>query len=75
MHVTEVKTKDTPVDQEWNKHNAELQPTDPGTKSTGEFGAKGHVFPPDAQMDSYYFHRSSWEKYIKVIGHMHWLYQ
>ena len=44
MHVTEVKTKDTPVDQEWNKHNAELQPTDPGTKSTGEFGAKGHVF-------------------------------
>ena len=26
-------------------------------------------------MNFYYFHRFSWEKYTKMIGHMPWLYQ
>ena len=26
-----------------NKHNAELQRTDPGTKVTGEFSTRGHI--------------------------------
>ena len=30
-----------------NKHNAELQRTDPGTKVTGEFSTRGHIFPPN----------------------------
>ena len=30
-----------------NKHNAELQRTDPGIKVTGEFSARGHIFPPN----------------------------
>ena len=29
-----------------HKHNAELQRADPGTKVTGEFSTKGHIFPP-----------------------------
>ena len=29
-----------------NKHNAELQRADPGTKVTGEFSTRGHIFPP-----------------------------
>ena len=32
-----------------NKHNAELQRTDPDTKVTGEFSTKGRIFPPNAQ--------------------------
>ena len=58
-----------------NKHNAELQRTDPGTKVTGELSARGHMFPPNVEMNSYYFHRFSWEKIHKMIGHMPWLYQ
>ena len=27
------------------------------------------------EMNCYYFHRFSWEKYTKMIGHMLWLYQ
>ena len=34
---------------EKNKHNAELQRTDPGSKVTGEFSTKGRIFPPNAQ--------------------------
>ena len=30
-----------------NKHNAELQRTNPGTKVTGEFSANGPYFPYD----------------------------
>jgi len=30
-----------------NKHNAELQRTDPGTKVTGEFSTRGHIFSPN----------------------------
>ena len=30
-----------------DKHNAELQRTDPGTKNTGEFSTRGHNFPPN----------------------------
>ena len=32
-----------------NKHNAEPQRIDPGTKILGEFGTKSHIFPPNAQ--------------------------
>ena len=32
-----------------NKHNAELQRTDPGTKVTGEFSTKDCIFSPNAQ--------------------------
>ena len=32
-----------------NKHNFELQRTDPGTKVIGEFNTKGCIFPPNAQ--------------------------
>ena len=31
-----------------NKHNAELQRTDPGTKLTSEFSTKSRMFPPNA---------------------------
>ena len=44
-----------------NKHNTELQRTDPGTKVTGEFSIRGHIFPP-FEMNFPYFHRFSWEK-------------
>ena len=30
-----------------NKHNPELQRTDPGTKVTGEFSTRGHIFSPN----------------------------
>ena len=57
------------------KHNAELQRTDP----TQEFGAHSvprpvfsYIMP---EMDFYNFHRFSWEKYTKMIGHMLWLDQ
>ena len=40
-----VKTK---IRNKKNKHNAELQLTDPGTKVMGEFSTKGHIFPPNA---------------------------
>ena len=30
-----------------NKHNTELQRTDPGTKVTGEFSTRGHIFSPN----------------------------
>ena len=30
-----------------DKHNAELQRTDPGTKVTGEFSTRGHIFSPN----------------------------
>ena len=30
-----------------NKHIAELQRTDPGTKVTGEFSTRGHIFSPN----------------------------
>ena len=30
-----------------NKHNAELRQTDSGTKVTGEFSTRGHIFPPN----------------------------
>ena len=32
-----------------NKHNAELQRADPGTKVEGSFSTRGHIFPHDAQ--------------------------
>ena len=31
----------------YNKHNAQLQRTDPGTKVTGEFSTRGHIFSPN----------------------------
>ena len=36
-------------DNKSNKHNAEMQRTDPGTKMTGTFSTKAHIFPPNAQ--------------------------
>ena len=30
-----------------NKHNAELQRADPGTKVTGEFSTRGHIDSPN----------------------------
>ena len=30
-----------------NKHNAQLQRTDPGTKVTGGFSTRGHIFHPN----------------------------
>ena len=33
------------VNYEKNKHNAELQRTDPGTKVTGKFSTMGHILP------------------------------
>ena len=33
--------------QKENKHNTELQRTDPGTKVTGEFSTRGHIFLPN----------------------------
>ena len=32
-----------------NKHNADLQQADPGTKVTGQFSTRGCIFPHDAQ--------------------------
>ena len=32
-----------------NKHNAELQQSDPGTKVTGEFSTRGSIFLPNAR--------------------------
>ena len=32
-----------------NKHNAELEQTDRGTKDTGNFNTRGHIFPHNAQ--------------------------
>ena len=54
----------------WNKHNAELQRIDPGTKVTGQSSNKGRIFPPKkavfshltTKKDFYHFHRFSWEK-------------
>ena len=37
------------LDKKVNKHKAELQRTDQGTKVTGEFSTKGHIFPPNIQ--------------------------
>ena len=42
-----------------NKHNAELQRTDPGTRVRGTLSTKARIFPPNAKMDFYYFHRFS----------------
>ena len=45
-----------------NKHNAELQRTDPGTKVTGEL-VPGDIFSHLMfEMNLYHFHRFSWEK-------------
>ena len=33
-----------------NKHNAELQQTDPGTKVTGEFSTRGYIITPKFNM-------------------------
>ena len=46
-------------EKEENKHNAELQWADPGTKVEGEFNTKGHIFPHGAKMDFHYSHRFS----------------
>ena len=35
------------TDYQGDKHNAELQRTDPGTKVTGEFSTRGHIFSPN----------------------------
>ena len=43
--------------------------TDPGIKDTGEFNNRGHIFPHNAKNVNHY-HRFSWEKHTKVIGHM-----
>ena len=32
-----------------DKHNAELQRADPGTKFTGQFSTRGRIFPHNAQ--------------------------
>ena len=58
-----------------NKHNAEMQQTDPGTKVTGEFSTRGRIFPPNAQ--KWIFIISIvlvGEKYTEMTGHMPWLY-
>ena len=36
-------------DKKTNKHNAELQRTDPGTKVIGKFSTRGRIFPPNAR--------------------------
>ena len=36
------------IKEKENKHSAELQWTDPGTKVTGEFSIKGRTLPPNA---------------------------
>ena len=43
----EVSQREAKTKQYKDKHNAELQRTDPGTKVTGEFSTRGHIFPPN----------------------------
>ena len=48
--VTLLISKGINSDYYSNKHNAELKQTDPGTKFTGEFSTKGHIFPPNTYL-------------------------
>ena len=43
------RSKTSIVNDWFNKHNAELQRADPGTKDTGYFSTRGSIFPHDAQ--------------------------
>jgi len=54
-----------------NKHNAELQWTDPGTKVTGEFSTMGHIFSPNVWNEFFIISIVLvGKKYTKMIGHM-----
>ena len=46
IHRT-INSRHLSIDLIMNKHNAELQRTDPGTKVTGEFSTRGHIFSPN----------------------------
>ena len=46
------------IDDKQNKHNAELQRTDPGTKDTGEFSTGRRIFPHNAIKGFYSYHFS-----------------
>ena len=45
-----------------DKHNAQLQRTDPGTKVTGEFSTRGRISHLMLEMDFYHFRCFSWGK-------------
>ena len=47
MKIKLLKNTDILIKAYSNKHNAELQRTDPGTKVTGEFSTRGHIFSPN----------------------------
>ena len=57
-----------------NKHNAEMQQTDPGTKDMWTFSTRGVFSHIMAKIDFYYSHRLV-EKHTKLIYHIPWLYQ
>ena len=44
-----VVKRDAYLKDKRNKHNAELQRTNPGTKVTGKFSTKGRIFRSNAQ--------------------------
>ena len=48
-----------------DKHNAELQRTDPGTKVEGEFSIKGRIFHQISKMDFYYLNCDYIENTLK----------
>ena len=62
IHLCDVWFYRSKVKDKINKHNAELQRTDPGTKVTGEFSTRDIFSHLMFEMNLYHFHRFSWEK-------------